>query len=142
MTIFQNKRRLFNKSKPIGYITFNDPIIIKNLCFLWVADFRGLTEDSARLPTLFGFSLSSVSKPIRVFHPRENLALLAITHHKFFRVMQLHDSVGRRPTVSSPPINSPSMVNDHNHALTPSQCDVLVHMKCNMPLHVNLMLHV
>ena len=37
-----------------------------------------------------------------------------------------------------PTHQSPSMVIDHNHALTLIQCDVPVHMQCNAPLHVIL----
>ena len=37
---------------------------------------------------------------------------------------------------NEPTHQSPSIVIDHNHALTPIQCDVPVHMQCNAPLHV------
>ena len=37
---------------------------------------------------------------------------------------------------TEPTHQSSSMVIDHNHALTLIQCDALVHMQCNAPLHV------
>ena len=39
---------------------------------------------------------------------------------------------------TEPTHQSPSIVIDHNHALTPIQCYVPVHMQCNAPLHVIL----
>ena len=46
----------------------------------------GFLESHRRIrtpSTLFGLSPSQCGKPVRVFHPREFLALLAITRHKF-----------------------------------------------------------
>ena len=78
-----------------------------------------------------------VSEPVWVFHPREYPALLAITRHKFlYRFVQPCDSVGLRPTVPSPPNQTPNAVLIFNHALTPMICDVPVHMQCNAPLLV------
>ena len=37
---------------------------------------------------------------------------------------------------TKPTHQSPRMVIDHNHALTPIQCDIPLHMQCNAPLHV------
>ena len=69
----------------------------------------------------------------QVFHPREYLSLLAITHQKFFCVMQPCHSIGRRPTVSSPPSNTKRSV-DPYHTLIPMSCDVPMH-KCNAMRH-------
>ena len=62
----------------------------------------------------------SVYEPVRAFHSRGCLTLLATTHYTFCHVMQPCDSVGHPPTVQA----HPCMVIDHNHALTPIQCDV------------------
>ena len=73
----------------------------------------------------------------RVFHLRGYLSLLTITRHKFslplYSTMQLcwTSSNCTEPTQS----NTKRSV-DYNHALTPIQCNVPVHMQCNAPLHV------
>ena len=43
--------------------------------------------------------------------------------------MQPCDSVGLRPMVRNPPTQSPNTMLIFNHALTPIQCDVPVHMR-------------
>ena len=73
----------------------------------------------------------------RVFHLRRYLFPLAITRHKFslppYSTMRLcwTSSNDTEPTQS----NTRCSV-DYNHALTPIQCDIPVHMQCNAPLHV------
>ena len=73
----------------------------------------------------------------RVFHLRGYLSLLSIIRHKFslpfYSTVQLcwTSSNGTEPTQSITKCNV-----DYNHALTLIQCDVLVHMQCNAPLHV------
>ena len=57
------------------------------------------------------------------------LSLLVITQHKFS--LPLYSTVRTEPTQS----NIKRSV-DYNHALTPIQCDVPMHMQCNAPLHV------
>ena len=86
-------------------IISNDLFIIKIRVFCGQQIFEVPLQDSAHLPTLVGISPSNVFEPVWVFHQRENLALLAITHYTFFLVMKSCDSVGRRLTVSSLPIN-------------------------------------
>ena len=70
-------------------IISNDILIIKILVFRGQQIFGVPPQDSAHPSKLFRFSPSDVSEAVRVFHLRENLALIAITHHTFFRVMQL-----------------------------------------------------
>ena len=92
-------------------------------------------KDSARLPTLFGLSPLDVFEPVRVFHPRENLALLEITHHMFFSMLCNRQLCWTSSNSTEPTHQSPSMMIDHNHVLTPIPCDVPVHMQYNMSLH-------
>ena len=61
--------------------TFMDVIISNDLFIIKIRVFRG--QDSALLPTLFLLSPLDVSEQVQVFHPRENLSLLAITYHTF-----------------------------------------------------------
>ena len=76
-----------------------------------------------------------VSGPVWVFHPREYLAFLAITRHKFFyHFIQPCNSVGLRPTVPSPPNKSPKVALifqpcTHTHVMRcfPCICNVMHH---------------
>ena len=73
----------------------------------------------------------------RLSHPRGCLFLIAITRHKFslplYSIMRLCWTSSN----NTEPIQSNTKCNvDYNHTLTPIQCDVPMHMKCNVPLHV------
>ena len=95
--------------------------------------FRVSPQDSARLLTLFGLSLCmnqsgpftrGDSNPSYYYPPHgfPCYATVRLCWTSFNGIEPTHQS--------------PSMVIDHNHALTPIQCDVLMHMQCNAPLHV------
>ena len=82
MIIFKTKV-MFYKPKLFGCHFSNDHFIYK-IIVSFVGS--GFLESHHRLctpSTLFGLSLSKCSKPVRVFHPGECLALLTITRHKF-----------------------------------------------------------
>ena len=54
-----------------------------------------------------------------------------------YHIIQLCDSVKLHPTSPSPPNQTPNaMLIFFNHALTPIQCNVPMHMQCDAPLHV------
>ena len=79
----------------------------------------------------------------RVFHPRGYLSSLVITRHIFsFSCIQPCDSIGRRPTVPSPPNQSPNavlIITMHSHSF-----NTMPHayaMQCNASLHVNMLYH-
>ena len=79
MIIFKTKV-MFYKPKLFGCHFSNGHFIYK-IIMSFVGS--GFLESHRRLHFIFGLSLSEFSKPVRVFHPRECLALLAITRHKF-----------------------------------------------------------
>ena len=79
--------------------------------------------------------IEGVFEPVRVFHSREYLAL-AITRHKFLPFRLTIRLCWTSSNSTEPTHQSPSMVIDHNHALTSIQCNVSVHMQCNAPFHV------
>ena len=97
--------------------------------------FRVSPQDFACLPTLFGLSplecmnQSSLS-PKGMSNPSCYYPPNVFPCYATMRLCWT-SSNGTEPTHQSP-----SMVIDHNHALTPIQCDVPVHMQCNAPLHV------
>ena len=82
MILFKTKV-MFYKPKIFGCHFSNDHFIYKTLVSFVGS---GFLESHRRLlmpSTLFGLSPSESSKPVRVFHPRQCLALLASTRHKF-----------------------------------------------------------
>ena len=103
--IFKKQNSFVYKPKLIGCYTLNDHFTFKTMCLLWAVNFRGLTVGSTHLPTFFGLSLLECMNQYRVFHPRECLAILAITRHKFFYFIQQCDYVELHQTISSPLIN-------------------------------------
>ena len=82
MIIFKTKV-MFYKPKLFGCHFSNDHFIYKIIVYFVGS---GFLESHHRLCTpftLFGLSPSKYSKPVRVFHPGQCLALLTITRHKF-----------------------------------------------------------
>ena len=76
---------------------------------------------------------------LRVFHSRGCLSLFDNTQHIF----SLRNYSTMRLCWTSSHLNEPTQSNTKrsvdfffNHALTPIQCDVPVHMQCNAPLYV------
>ena len=117
-----------------------------------VENFRGLTASSARLPTLFGLSPLECMNQYQVFHPKECLALLAITRYKFFYFMQQWDSVRFSSTILSPLINHQmrcliSTIPSHPwNAMSLCICNVMHHcmsMSCHIcdECHMDNLIH-
>lgn len=105
-------------------------------------DFWGHTSGYPSPSNAWIFMEASQPFNFRVFHPRENLTLLATLTTRFqfqnlnaLYFMQPGDSVGQWPNVTKSTSQSPRMVIEHYHALTPKSCDVPVHMQCNVMYH-------
>ena len=80
---FTKQIHLFSNQKLFGCYT-SMIIHIQNSCvFCEATNFRGLTAGFRTPSNTFWTFTMGVFDPVRVFHPRENLALLAITRHKF-----------------------------------------------------------
>ena len=88
-------------------------------------NFYGLTPLELCLTTLPGLSSEGC------------LSLPTIAQHKFS--LPLYSTVRLYWTLShftKPTQSNTKRIVDYNHAPTPIQCDVLVHMQCNAPLRV------
>ena len=72
-------------------------------------------------------------EPVRIFHPREYLALLAITQHKFLPFYSTVRLFWTSSNYTELTHQSPIVVLILNHAFTPMKCDVPV--QCNVIYH-------
>ena len=119
------------KPKAFWMLYLNDHLYIKLMCLLWAMNFWCRTAGFAHLNT-FTVGIMSNHK-YWVFHPIGGIyyCLLLPNTSFFYHFIQPCDSIGCRPTVSSPPNQLPNAVLIFNHALTLIQCDVPVHMQCN-----------
>ena len=107
-------------------------------------DFWGHTSGYPSPSNAWIFMEASQPFNFRVFHPRENLTLLATLTTRFsipkFQCIMFHATRRLRWTLTKhteSTSQSLRMMIEHYHALTPKSCDVPVHMQCNMPLHIN-----
>ena len=118
MIIFKQNSFVYKPKAFFGCHTSHDHFIYKTICFLWAANFRGLTAGSTRLPTLFGLSpleclnqsgLSpeGVSSP-SCYYPTQVLP--------FYSTVRLYWTSSNGTELTH---QSPSEVIDSNHALTP-----------------------
>ena len=135
---FQSKISFVYKLKTFWMIHHNDNFIFKSLR-LFVGSGFLVSHREVRKPIHF-YGLSPLGTMSdhnwRVFHSRGDLSLLADIQHIFsLPFIQPCDSVGRYPIYRAHQIKH-QMQCLTNHALTPIECDVLVHLQCNMPLHV------
>ena len=108
------KIHLFSNQKLFGCYT---PMIIyiqTHVSFMG-RKFSGSHRRLCKCSNTFWTFTLGVSEPVRVFHPRENLAFLAITRHKFILLFNAIVRLGWT-------------LSNGNHALTLIPCDVLVHM--------------
>ena len=83
MIIFKTQV-MFYKPKLFLCHFSNDHFIYKTIVSFVSSGFLGSHCWLCTMSTIFGLSLSECNKPVRVFNPRECLALLAITRHKFY----------------------------------------------------------
>ena len=159
----------FSKTKVFCFINQNSLdklryllVFTKPRVFLWVVNFRGLTTDFARLPTLFLTLIAGyicLTNNNGFFHPSGYLSLLTIPSTCIFYFLFLlcnrETQFGRCPILPSPLSNTKHSVNlpcthdipsntKHSvglyHALTPMSCDIpcINAMQCHC---LYLMLH-
>ena len=104
------------------------------MCFVG-SEFPGSHHRTPHAFLHFLDSTVGVYEPVQAFHPRGCRTLLASTHHTFFPCYVTVRLCWTSSNGTEPTHQSPSMVIDHNHALTPIQCNVSLHMH-NTSLHV------
>ena len=137
MIILQQSSFVF-KPKAFWMLHLHDHLYSKPCDFLWVAHFWGLIAGFPHLPTLsraFTVGHICITKNTEAFTRGGIYPYLLLPDTFSFSCIQLCDFVRHCPNVPSPPSITKHNV-DHNHELTPIQCDVPMHMQCNAPLHV------
>ena len=147
MTIFQNKRFLFYKSKSIGQSSIST-CFYQVPCVFVGSVFPGSCH-KLRMPSntfaSFHCLIHMSNQECRVFHPSGYLSLLAIPNTRIFHFLFLlcnYETHFRRCLIlPSPPSNTKHSV-DLYHALTPMSCDVPCICNAIMPLSIYTMLHI
>ena len=133
LSFFKTNSFVF-KLKAFWMLHLNDHLYTKLMCLLWAVNFlcrmskhfHGLSQLELCLTKNTGsFTRGGVYPSLILLNTS-----FPLPFHLTVRLCWT-SSNGTEPTQS----NGKCSV-DHNHALTPIQCGVLVHMQCNAPLHV------